>query len=630
MKSWILLNKNVIPFFAIFLISQLINKFGEFTGQYAKLEMAIFLAILYTPVYIYSIKNINNTGFKDGALVLLLIPLYFELLFNLYHGNHTNIAYYDLSVMAISAIFLIYFSSIEKSLEDKSIILGNIILSASIIIIIITLLNSIFYFDGNVENKGRFITGNQNISSYILLASLPFLIILKLKNLSKIIYSVLVVLIIGLILKSRAPTIIAIIYSTYIAFKILDLKINKTTFGVLSIATLSTVIFLILNDRFYNLINYDVYIRILPILRLYDGISVNQLFLGVGTGNLAIFFNSIQDRYPALEIMIQNEAFTYAHNFLIDRLISAGFLVTFLYLSLYGFIIFKYLKKEKKTLNVQVLFHAFCIGLLLSLYDVVHNSISGYSIFTLITGLLILNLVEFQIKFKKLIFITILISLSIPIALFKYESRMGHHFEYNKIINSINGRYVTQENIETFSKVHPHYAEIDTLNTYYRYINNKSKVGEKDFQSAFDNMNSFNKYKNARLHFSSQYYALNNMNDNLLEVYSDIFYRNLILQKVITPLYDRQKITVKSIDSSSQNISFISKPCCILNIPRDMYNQIKYVNSGITNLKISEESINFVTVNAIYSVDSNDSVRDTKIVTKFLQEINNYSEALKF
>jgi hypothetical protein len=67
-----------------------------------------------------------------------------------------------------------------------------------------------------------------------------------------------------------------------------------------------------------------------------------------------------------------------------------------------------------------------------------------------------------------------------------------------------------------------------------------------------------------------------------------------------------------------------------VNIPKDMFNQLKYVNTGLSNLKVTEESINFVASNAIYSIDSIDLTRDTDIVKEFLREVNKYSEPLKF
>jgi hypothetical protein len=266
----------------------------------------------------------------------------------------------------------------------------------------------------------------------------------------------------------------------------------------------------------------------------------------------------------------------------------------------------------------------------MSLYDIVHNTISGYSIFTLITGLLIINIFEIRIKFKNFFLIVIISLLIIPTILLKREDNMGHHNDYNKIINLVNIGKVPNKEINQFSVNYPNYSEIDSLNVYYKYFYEPSKLNDTDFKDAFLNMNKYNKYRNARLHFSSQFYSLRNLDDNLLDVYSDILYRSVVLKRFVTPLYEREKIYVQITNDSNLNIKFLSKPCCTVNIPRDMFNQIKYVNSGSSNLKITEESIDFVAKNAIYSIDSNDSARDTEVVKEFLREINKYSEPLKF
>jgi hypothetical protein len=97
---------------------------------------------------------------------------------------------------------------------------------------------------------------------------------------------------------------------------------------------------------------------------------------------------------------------------------------------------------------------------------------------------------------------------------------------------------------------------------------------------------------------------------------------------VITPQYDRNKVTVKGADD--KNVKLISKPCCTLNIPNDMLKQIKFINTASTNLKITEESINYVASNLLYSVDLKDTPRDTLIVKDFLRDINKFSEPIKF
>lgn len=389
-------------------------------------------------------------------------------------------------------------------------------------------------------------------------------------------------------------------------------------------------VFLIFNERFQNLFSYDIYYRLLPIIRLFNGLNIHHLFLGAGTGNFGVIFYSIQDHYPVLELMLPKEVFTYAHNFLIDRLVSAGIGVFLIYVIFYIFIIIKYIKLNEKNQYIQAFFHAFCIGLFMSFYDIVHNTISGYSIFTLITGLLLINIFQIKLKINKYFLLTVILILMIPLVFLKFEKNMGSQNDYNKLINLVNVGKVSNKDINKFILDYPHYAEVDSINVYYKFFYDSSKLNDEDFRGAFLTMNKYNKYRSSRLHFSSQFYSLRNLDENLLDVYSDILYRSFILKRVVSPLYDRNNINIQISNDNNLNIRFLSKPCCTVNIPKDMFNQLKYVNTGLSNLKVTEESINFVASNAIYSIDSIDLTRDTDIVKEFLREVNKYSEPLKF
>lgn len=631
MKNWILENKFIIPFFALFLLAQVINKFGDLNAQLAKIEIAFYLILIYIPFFVLSFRKLKYEKINFSIILILSIPIIFEFLTNEYHQNRTNIAYYDLSLMTASVILLMYFIAIDKTVDQKNIILANLIFITAAILIIITILNIYFNFDGVNINKGRFITGNQNISAYILLISLPFLMPLMIRNYYKVAYIILVFFIIAFIYKSRIPTIISFLYGIYTIYTIYQTRDKKAYLFIASFVTLSiAVVIFIFNDRFHNLISYDIYFRLLPLLRIYNSLDINNLVFGVGTGNLAAFLYSNQDKYAVLELMLPADAFTYAHNFLIDRLVSAGIFVFLLYLALYIFIISRYIKIKDKSLYLKSLFHAFVIGLLISFYDIVHNTFSGYSIFTLITGLLFLNLYTIQKKFNKYLFLILFIFLLTPLVFYKHNNIMGHHHDYNNIINLINSGKDAKSQISTLSMEHPHYAEIDSLITYQKYFQESLNANEPDFKVAFFNMNKFNKYRNSRLHFSSQYYASKNFDNDLIDVYSDIIYRSLVLKKVVNPLHNSKNMIFSVVNSGHNNIEFISRPCCTLNIPKDMFKQIKFVNSGVTTLKITDESIDFVAANTIYSIDSEDVARDTLIVKEFLREINKFSEPLKF
>jgi len=629
MKNWILNNKNLTLLYFLFLLVHVVNRFGELTGQYAKLELACYVIFIYLPFFIQNVKNFRINEENIYATLLVAIPLSIELLINALHDNHNKIAYYDLSVMSISLIFLYYFLSLNIEKREKNLMVGCAILSIALIILIFAIGNIIINFNGVIDS-GAYITGNQNISSYILLVSLPFLRTLPLKNLYKLSYVFLVVLVICFIFKARIPSVIVVVYCIYLVLNLFNIKnSNILAFGLFLFGLIFISLLFFYNQRFSALLNYDLYLRAIPLMRVWESFTLNNFIFGVGTGNIAVLIYSAQDLYPVLEIMNPGETYTYAHNFLVDRLVSGGILVFISYLIIYGLVVYRYIGIKDRNSQLQALFHSYSIGLLLSFYDVVHNSFSGYSIFILILGMLIINLFEFKIKLKKVFLLTCLIFF-IPALIFKNLENKDHHYDYNSIINRISLEKSFHQDIVSFSARYPHYAEIDALDTYHRNFVGSYKSDPNGFQLAFKNMNTFNKYRNSRLHFSSQYYALLNLENDLVDVYSDILYRSLIVKKVVTPLYDRQKISVKNINDGSLNINFISQPCCTLNIPSDMFRQIKYVNSGLTNLKITEESIDFVAANATYSIDSKNSTRDTIVVKEFLRDVNKFSGPLKF
>jgi hypothetical protein len=629
MKNWIEINKNFIPFYVLIFLTQIVNRFGELTGQYAKIEIAICAALLYLPFFLLTTKRQEINSTSKFVMGLLAIPLFIECIINISHENIGKIGYYDLSVMSLPLIFLIYFLNIKKSQEEKNILLCNIILSTGFVIVLTTLINLAINFNNIPGNVGAYITGNQNISSYILLISLPFIVHFKINNLYKVFYVITIVIVISFVYKSRLPSILAVTYSVYLVINIFNFKKNALLIvGVICIGIVSIVSLLIFNERFKYLLNYDLYLRIIPIFRVFEGINLNNLSLGVGTGNFAAFFYANQDKYSVLEVMNPGETYTYAHNFLIDRLVSGGVIVFGLYLALYGYVFYRYCFVSKKDLLLQALFHSFLIGLILSFFDIVHNSISGYSFFILILGLLLTNITENKGGFKNFTLIGILVILFIPILLFKIYENKDHHYNYNNIINSIGLSDDLYTQVKDFSEAYPHYGEIDGIQAYY--LIKSGELNKESFKESFSSMNQFNKYRDARLHLSSQYYAALNIDNELINVYSDILYKNIIPKKMISPIHNRYQVVVNIIDDGSLNIKFISNPCCKLNIPTDMFKQIKYVNSGVTNLKITEESINFVVRNAHYSVDSKDLARDTLVVKEFLREINKFSEPLKF
>jgi hypothetical protein len=614
--------KSLLILFLSIISILLIPKLGDSTGQYAKLDLALILGLLFYPIFIYKILLIKKEKIRTSPTIYLLIPLIIEIIINIYIGNYGRDSYYDIAIISIAILFSVYYFYEVPSEVDKNIIFSFLIGLISVCIILITLLTQLFY-DQIKVNPGAIISGNQNISAYILLLSTPFILNLSISRLLKLVYFLSIFIIISFIYKSRIPALILLIYSLVIIFNRQDFQISKhkIILGLFIITTCVIVLF-IFNERFNELLKIDIYLRVLPLLRIYEGAEVKNLLIGYGTNNFATVIYSFQNIYPILEVLIPDSAFIYAHNFLIDRLISGGIIPFIFYFLLFATLILRPFIFSNYQAKRNPAYHALVIAVFMALYDVVFNSITGYLFFVLIVGLLSSDFLK--LKIQKIILIILPLFLLLPGYFYKFNHQIGHHDSYNQLINQVNAGLGNEEKLRKFSEKYPHYAEIDTVNTYF-YLKNDSSLFDENFKS----MNIFNKYYNKRLHLSSQYFALKNKDEDLLSVYSDILYKILILSKQVSPIYKNSNVSVV-ITNNDPNLSYLSVPCCKMSIPRDMFNQIKYVNSGVSDLKISPESLDFVVAGSVYSADAKSKSLDAKIVREFLLNVNKNSEAIKF
>jgi hypothetical protein len=437
-------------------------------------------------------------------------------------------------------------------------------------------------------------------------------------------------LLIGVFYKARLATIILFIYSFFYLKELINVDNIKKFIGIWFTFSFILLFALIVNnERFNDLIKIDVYFRLLPWERILFGIEFRDIFFGVGTGNYALTLYKLQNTLPSIEIIFAKDTFLHAHNFLIDRFISGGVFVLLGYLLIYIIIIKEFFKKTDKYNDQKYLFHAFLMGLTLSLFDVVHNHISGYLIFQLIT-LSLLTVIFNKSENIKIHTYASKMLLTIPVIfmIFQFGVSGNHHTEYNKLVNMINSKKLTEGDIDDFNNKFPHYAEIDTIKFYYKLFKKNMKF-EENMENDYRKMNTYNKFSQQRLHFSSQYYSVKNYDVKLIDVYEDILYKNLISSKVIPPNYPLPNIKI-SITRKTGNLLFNTVKCCSLDIPEDMFSQIKFVNSGTSGLKIAEPSIDFVVNNAIYAVDTFSREKDTKLMKQFFHDVNQFSELLKF
>lgn len=627
-KNYAINNLNLIYILLTILIIQLVPFFIGKTGQLAKLNLAIYLLTIYIPISYYH-KNIKNVDNNNNLIFAIMgMPIALELLLNNINNNVNQLGIIDLSVLSVATIISCLFARLI-TLKQITEVLSKLVISISITLMASTFIELTIKYDlGGVE-VGRYLTGNQNITSYILLVSLPLLNYLKISDYMKFIYYILTFICIGFLYKARLASVIFIIYCLYEIIKYQSANYFKFLLIILNIIGMVLIIYL--NERFYHLLGNDIYFRILPILRILLGYDSSNLLIGVGSGNFAPLFYSLQNTYPSIEIIFWKDVFIHAHNFLIDRLISGGGGVFALYLIIYGFIVFNYFKSYK-TDHLKYIYHAFFIGLIFSLFDIVHNHLSAYILFQIFTFIILSESIKFNYSSKinylsksiGLILIVPLLSL-----LLGYGNNGNHHYLYNRLVTNLNQKNLSDKELTGFIEKFPHYAEIDTINFYYHLFRNNLQMTD-SMKHLLVSMNSFNKFSDKRLHFSTKYYSIENKEHELINVYRDIIYKIMVTKKFISPVTSVEKI-IFVVNRESGHIVFnISDTNCYIDLPRDIFKQLKLLNSGLLGLKITDESINLVVSQASTTVDLTYKKRSIEVLTEFFATINNYSEPLKF
>ncbi len=618
-------NKDFLLFIVIIALMLLIPIFGELSGQNAKLKLSSIFLLIYLPIILISIHNNKKLTGSRNLILIFVSPILIEFLFNIINKNNNELAYIDLSVISIATIFSLYLLNFCQRIESPNKSLGILV----ILIAIITAFSSFLEMINN-QQAGRFLMGNQNIAAYILLVSLPFVNYFKVNKLYKLLYLLSIIVIIGFLYKSRLATMVTIVYSFFYLKVLFNESDIKKFIATWFISVFIVILILIqYNDRFINLVNTDIFFRLMPWERLIYGIDLRDLLFGVGTGNYGLMIYKLQNTFSSIEIVFAKDTFIHAHNFLIDRFVSGGGVVFLGYIFIYLIIIKEFFKKTDKYNDQKYLFHAFFIGLTLSLFDIVHNHIAGFLIFQFITILLLAAIFDKKDNFKKYTCLIILV-LTMPIIfmIFHFGKNLNHQVEYNKLVNLVNSKTITEEHLDGFISKFPHYGEVDTIKFYYKLFNNNMKF-EESMENDYKIMNSYNKYSQKRLHFSTSYYAIKNYDEKLIDAYQDILYKNLISHRVIPPNYSPSKIKIL-VSRKTGKILFNTVKCCSLDIPDDMFSQMKYINSGISGLKIAEPSIDYVVSNAIFSVDTISRENDTRVLKHFFQNVNEFSQLLKF
>jgi hypothetical protein len=299
--------------------------------------------------------------------------------------NSESKAWIEHSVLiTISTFYSIYL--VIAVAEEKYLKLLYQSLIGLAVMIFLTSLYEHFYLK---MQAGRIITGYQNISSAILLLSLPLLEkFQKIDWKIKLIFHVLVMLTVILLLKSRLAAIIGILYSVYY---ILNLNKNKIYYIVVILFLLLLVSFgfIKLPERFSSLIyGNDVWFRVYIWERLIYGGLENFIF-GSGFGKISELTSAWQHINPAVELLSGYDTFKSAHNDYIEKFIYGGIFSVFIGFVINLFIIIGYIKKKKFELKIELIIYI--ILLMHALIDI-HNSY--------IHSLILFNFFQFYLIYK--------------------------------------------------------------------------------------------------------------------------------------------------------------------------------------------------------------------------------------
>lgn len=299
----------------------------------------------------------------------MVILLFADILNGFLRGiNSESNAWIEHSVVITISTFYSVYLTLVLGKEEKYQKLFYLSLIGLAVIIVLTSFYEHFYLK---IQAGRIITGYQNISSAILLISLPLLDkFQKLDWKIKLIFHAVVMLSIILLLKSRLASIIGVLYSVYY---ILNLKNNKKYYIVVILFILLLIPFGIIKipERFSSLIyGNDVWFRVYIWERLiYAGLE--NFIMGSGFGKISLLTSEWQHVNPAVELLSGYDTFKSAHNDYIEKFIYGGIFSVLIGISFNFAIIFGYIKNKKFELKNELIIYI--ILLTHSLIDI-HNS----------------------------------------------------------------------------------------------------------------------------------------------------------------------------------------------------------------------------------------------------------------
>lgn len=553
--------------------------------------------------------------------VLLIISLYsLELIVNIIYIQSLDYFYLRyLSQLIISVILALFIISRGEEILIKF----SIILCITSILISISVVIGMLFQISNYEKIYNF---NQNLTSGILLISLPMvnLITIQIRNLDviKFFYKATILLVIGLILKSRFSFLLGIFY---ILLEILiENKLSRKNKIILIGGSFIFLIIIIYNNqRFMGLLNgNDILFRYLSWERLFTA-GLNNFWFGSGYGSTSRVYNEYQNINSSIEIISNGKTFINSHSDFIEKFIGGGFIAAGIYLCLNSWIFYKLYRNGGGNKNLRFLGFAYGLIFLQSQIDVHNSHLGNLVLFTTLQFLLVNSfscggVIELRTYLTKFF---CGIAIIIPIYFLITASSLKNHIQAYGEIGSLYKTHDVTEKCQKLKNQAPHFIHLDSYCLHNYLINNTGQNFNKEtFEILLLESQKYNKFYISQLHVSAQFNAISRNDEMLKLVYRDLVYAILVNHRVIKINYDVEKLFFKVTNDPVNFKIDIYDQYIQIEVSQDLFNDIKIINSNLNAYNLPTKAIDSIAEEA--RSNSINNLELQKIAKNFLETVN--------
>jgi hypothetical protein len=608
---------NIILWISLFTLIQLFSVNVE-----SNLKLYIIIAV--TIILGLTSLLVNQKKFSY-LFALICILLLLDSMLGFGSGINANTKTWIEQAVILSCAYLYAINLAIVISEEKNLNLFAINVIGLSIIILLTGIYEFFYLG---TQPGRIITGYQNISSAIILASVPlFLDIKKINKALRLIYIIICFAVIIFLFKSRLIALVGLLYLIYLLYKNINIRL---IYKLSSFALILIAVYLIFDkvDRFSNLLTgNDIWLRLFIWERLIIGGMDNFIF-GSGFGKISIVSNSWQYVNPGIELIIGLNTFHSAHNDLIEKFVYGGILSLTIHIFINGAIFFGYFKYRKYKEEKVFLVYIFLF--IASLVDVHNGNFPSLIFFHCVQLYLIIKIYEGE-RGREFFLKLVSLGLLIPGVYFIFfnKNTVDHVKYYQNISNEMIRGLTNNDRISQFDQLAPHFMRLDfiKMQTYLIY-NSGQNFNKNYFEGLLLDTQKYNKYFIPQIQVSSQYYSFTNNEDKYLNVLHDFLYVSAFNQKFINISLNGEDVKVVI---SKQNQVQITKEDnkLTMSIPAYLFEQLKLVNSSFGKHRLSQELI-AKEIDSVVYIGSGDILSAKEVLKNFLNGINQLSERFVF